>query len=243
MSTSNPSSRLDMQGKIYVANWKTHLSVSQSCELIALFKKILTQLHPQDEIVICPTYTALGKIAPMPKTGSLHLGAQDCSAYAPGAHTGQVTAQTLAELGCRYCIVGHSETRQYTTNAEIEDKITQLIACNITPIVCVAQAKAQEIQPLSSALQTNKAPVVIAYEPISAIGTNLVPTAQHVEEIFKKIMGLMSPFEHRKDYRLMYGGSVSRATAKPLKDLTLLDGLLIGRASTQAQEFVDIIMA
>ena len=182
------------------------------------------------------------------KDTDIKLGAQDCAPELTGAYTGQVSASSLKELGCDYCIIGHSEQRNHQSDGIIADKAQVLISQGITPIICVGETHEQR-----EALQTNQViknqlesilklnmnnlQPIIAYEPIWAIGTGILPTNT---QIIKAIDFIKSCFEST-DMRMIYGGSITSETSEALKEIENLDGFLIGKASTDIQELEKIV--
>lgn len=245
----------------FVANWKMQLSFNEAEELareyfehLALIKKIPTSL-----IILCPSFPVLFPLSRLFKSSEIILGAQDCSQFHAGAYTGQVCAKSIAELGCRYCIIGHSERRHYNheTNAEIADKAQRLLEQELQSIICVGETKQEyEEQKTFTALEQQLEPVLtriadigishepihIAYEPIWSIGTGIVPSNTYLNEIFtwienrtQKILG------KERVVGLLYGGSVSEQTVPALKKIKKISGLLIGEASLDFQKFNNIV--
>ncbi|MDZ4154147.1 triose-phosphate isomerase [Methylicorpusculum sp.] len=250
-----------MKPFVYVANWKMNLSFTQEvafakqnqADLIELGKK------PDTTIVLCPSYCSLAPLSELFKNSSIALGAQDCSAYKPGAHTGQIHAQTLAELGCTFCIVGHSEKRTqcHETNEQIAQKVAHLIVHNITPIICIGETiKDHRAGKTVAILEEQLAPIVaafihaetipplcFAYEPIWAIGTGVIPTPEVLKTTYAWLRAhLQQKLGHAsQNTRLMYGGSVDEQTSAKITMLADIDGLLIGSASLDFQKFKKIV--
>lgn len=229
---------------LYVANPKAYLSFTQTNRWLDEGKNVLEQYARQHTIIACPSFTSLDYAHQTLASTAIAWGAQDCSAHQAGPHTSQITAQSLSELGCRYCLVGHSETRQYTTHQELTDKISQLFAYQITPIVCISSANNQELEPIKHTLETNPSfALLIAYEPLEAIGSGNVVTTSHLQDTFQSIKQQLSEYQQNTHFKLLYGGSVTAATVRPLKAIADLDGFLIGKACTQIAEFRAIIEA
>ena len=238
-----------MMKLLYAANWKMYLSATQEISYFEQYKKDFEELVNSGTIAIFPSFISLPIIALKTKNSSLSVGAQDCSFATDGAYTGQISASTLAELNCMYCIVGHSEQRALgLTNEQIVQKILRLYESTITPILCVGetqqeyahgsqeQAIKRQLEPIITAIKNNKVfDLVIAYEPVWAIGTNTTPTNAQIEQIFNLITSMMQSSPVR--LRVLYGGSVTQQTVHQLKGIPGLGGFLIGHASINFQEF------
>ncbi len=243
---------------IYVANWKMNLSFNQSITFCTDNKDALQQLTSSTDIILCPSFDAIAPISNLLKNTGIIIGAQNCSEHATGAYTGEVSAISLAEIGVTYCIVGHSERRMYygETTEQIIKKTYLLYATNIIPIICIGETHqdfinsktydvlTEQLYPIVEAIkqQTEKIKkVVIAYEPIWAIGTGIIPEQQQLNDIF----AWLSDFIHAQlpdyDIQLLYGGSVNKNNIEALKKTPLINGFLIGGASTQFEEFKNII--
>lgn len=246
-----------MSKKLFVANWKMQLSFNQSCAFIQNNYDQLKMLGQQQDIVICPTFPALYTLAQLCKSSSIQIGAQDVSRHPSGAYTAEVSAQTLAEVGCTYCIIGHSETKSHghETNIHVEHKLKELIKQNIIPIICIGEN--QEERDLNytytileeqlsgslnliSSLPHTITRYIIAYEPVWAVGGNATPSPKLLAEIFAwlhKQCATLTQVSHK----LIYGGSVNADNAADLFTIKYIDGLLIGRASTDIATFKTII--
>jgi len=237
----------------YIANWKMYLNYKQSLNFIDNHLADLKKLNTDaTHIIICPSMIAL---APMiQQSNKLNIGAQTCSEYEQGAYTGEVSATSLAQVGCTHCIVGHSERRHYfgeNDNEMVTRKVQQLLNNDISPIICIGENEeeykkgetsdilSQQLKPLLSIIKKAQTPIFIAYEPIWAIGTGTVPDSTYIEQVFKWISKQMP---QRPTFFLIYGGSVTPETAESLKKIQLLDGFLIGGASADFQKFKNIVL-
>ena len=235
--------------KIIVANWKLNGSKDF---LEAYFEElVLKDLNSDICGVICPPITYMKdcylKIPP------LHLGAQDCSKFKDGAYTGEISASMLRENNCKFCIVGHSERRNVfnENNEDIKVKAEQLLDEGIIPIICIGETleekkmnKTKEIlkeQVINCLPQkSSKESVVIAYEPIWAIGTGMTPTLEEINNIHEYLKKDIKDIE---EYKLLYGGSVNSKNASEIMNLENVDGVLVGGASLNADQFSEILKA
>jgi triosephosphate isomerase len=207
------------------------------------------------ELAVCPPATLLAQAAGALKGGKVSLGAQDCHAKDAGAFTGDIAAPMIKDAGASYVIVGHSERRQYhgETDAAVKAKAEAALKAGLTAIVCVGETRAEReagkaIEVVSTqvrgSLPAGGAPetVVVAYEPVWAIGTGLTPTPANVAEVHAAIRKLLSEVYGPvgAKLRILYGGSVKPANAKELLGLANVDGALVGGASLKAVDFMAI---
>ena len=235
--------------KIIVANWKLNGS---NDFLEAYFEELdLKNLRLNVCGVICPPTAYIQNC--YSKLHSLYLGAQDCSKFKEGAYTGEISASMLKENNCKFCIVGHSERRQVfkENNEDIKIKAAQLLDEKIIPIICIGETleqkkmhKTHEVlkeQVINSLPQnSSKESVVIAYEPIWAIGTGMTPTLDEINNIHKY---LKKDIKEIEGYKLLYGGSVNPKNASDIMNLEYVDGVLVGGASLKADQFSEILKA
>ena len=230
----------------------------EACAWAATHFENISQILLQKKnisFIICPSFDALFSIATFAQQYNLQLGAQDCSAYAKGAYTGQVTAASLLQLGCSYCIVGHSETRKYNnaSNTDIAQKVEQLLNQNIIPIICVGETKKEydqkntlnvlrkQIDPILPLLRKNQKITYIAYEPIWSIGTDIVPSNDHLQLVYDNLSKLCKISSRADSVRFIYGGSVDKDTIQQINKISLIQGVLVGRASTDFQKIKTIV--
>ena len=237
-----------------IANWKMNMDFKQ----IDYYFKILNNNIFADnslDIIICPPFTMLNKCLDVNRVNNLSIGAQNISSYSNGAHTGEVSGSMLKEIGCKWVIIGHSERRQHYSESDsmIKEKLEQAIKANLNPIICIGETiDERESGNTYNALKTQLSSIfyskntyeelnlIIAYEPIWAIGTGLVADKSIIYEtnlIIKEIMESINPYI---DYSLVYGGSVNVNNANDLLEINNLDGFLIGGASLAIEDFVKI---
>lgn len=249
-----------MKNLQYICSWKTYLSFNQAREYITKNKQTLNTLGKDFQITICPSFDALSAISQELKESGISLGAQDCSAHKAGAYTGQVLATSLKEIGCRYCIIGHSEVRKecQETTQTIAQKALRLLEQSIIPIICIGESAKefdlnlgtqvieQQLEPLLVSLKTGKTPfqkIAIGYEPAWAIGNGSTPSAEYVSKQLEAIKGLLKVHVPDFQTQLFYGGSVNEINVSKFKSIPLLDGIMIGGASTDFQKLQKIVLS
>tara|TARA_B100001769_G_scaffold201425_1_gene161232 strand:- start:567 stop:1298 length:732 start_codon:yes stop_codon:yes gene_type:complete len=235
--------------KIIVANWK----LNGSNDFLEAYFEELDSKNLRLNVcgVICPPTAYIQNC--YSKLHSLYLGAQDCSKFKEGAYTGEISASMLKENNCIFCIVGHSERRQVfkENNEDIKIKAAQLLDEKIIPIICIGETleqkkmhKTHEVlkEQVINSLPPNssKESVVIAYEPIWAIGTGMTPTLDEINNIHKY---LKKDIKEIEGYKLLYGGSVNPKNASDIMNLEYVDGVLVGGASLKADQFSQILKA
>lgn len=242
-----------MRRKLAAGNWKmngTSADLSEVATLAATFPA------PSVDILICPPATLLSRMAATP--GPLAFGGQDCHANAKGAHTGDISAAMLRDAGATHVILGHSERRtdHAETDAQVAAKARAARAAGLTAVICVGETEAQRRanetlaivgQQLAGSIPdgATAADTVIAYEPVWAIGTGLVPTTDQIAEVHAFIrQALESRFgAEGTGIRILYGGSVKPTNAAEIFAVADVDGALVGGASLKAADFGPIITA
>lgn len=237
--------------KIIIANWKMKLSVKASLDLA---KKLNSALDTKNKIVICPDFISLALISALKFKKNFILGAQDSAISISDALTGEVSALSLKEIGVSYVILGHSERRLYQKEDDqtINQKIKIALANNLKIVLCLGENK-QEYQTkktkeviknqlkkaLSGIILNKNSEIIIAYEPIWAIGTGLAMQAVEanvIAEYIKKIAMMII----KKPVKVLYGGSVDSSNAQLFLKQKNLQGLLVGGASLKIEEFLKI---
>lgn len=245
-----------MARQLVVGNWKMNGSLGANRELIAA---LLAEAPRGAEVAVCVPFPYLAQGAELLSAGPVVLGAQDVSEHAAGAYTGQVSAVMLCDFGCRYVIVGHSERREQLceTDREVAGKALAALQAGLTPIVCIGETLQEReagqvgeviLRQLDALLERLERRMldrlVIAYEPVWAIGSGQSATPQQVQEVLSGIRAWLSAHaEQGPEIRILYGGSVKATTAPELFALPDCDGGLIGGASLLAGEFISICRA
>ena len=244
-----------MRRKLVVGNWKMHGSHKGNAELLA---GIVGARPFACDVAVCVPFPYLSETAVTLANTDVRWGAQDCSEHEQGAYTGEVSAGMLAEFGCRYVIVGHSERRAYHGESDqiVADKAKAALARGITPIVCVGETLAQRDageteavvkRQLSAVIQKLAhcvGEMVVAYEPVWAIGTGRTATPEQAQAVHAVLRAQLKAATPRADTMvLLYGGSVKPDNAASLFAQADIDGGLIGGAALKAEDFVVICRA
>ena len=242
--------------KLIAGNWKMN-GTRQANE--ALLKALLAGVKgAQCDVAVCVPSPYLAQVQALVAGSGIALAAQDVSQHATGAFTGEVSAGMLQDFSVRYCLVGHSERRQYhgETDAVVALKAQKALASGITPIVCVGETLAERDgghteavvkRQLAAVIHENGhciSEIVVAYEPVWAIGTGRTATpeqAQHVHSVLRK--QLQAATEHADRIAILYGGSMNAANAAQLLAQPDIDGGLVGGASLKPADFLSIISA
>ena len=249
--------------KIIIGNWKLNLD---HLEAIQLLQKINYSL-PEDieeniEIVLSPSFTSLRSLQTVISSDKLKikLSSQNVSQYTSGAYTGEISAAQLKKLDIEYAIVGHSERRTLFNEVDsvINDKVNRLIDSEIVPIFCFGESiderksgtylnflENQINEGLKGLRKDKVKKLVVAYEPIWAIGTGEVASLENIVEVLDYVKNIINkkPFFNDDNIKFIYGGSVSPDNAEDILNSKIVDGALVGGASLDANKFLDIIKA
>ncbi len=244
-----------MRRKFVAGNWKMNGSHAANAELLAG----ITAARPFGcDVAVCVPFPYLSEAAVALAGSDVRWGAQDCSVHAAGAYTGEVSVAMLAEFGCRYVIVGHSERRQYhgETDQLVADKAKAALAKGVTPIVCVGETLGQREageteavvkRQLSAVIHTLAhcaGEMVVAYEPVWAIGTGRVATPEQAQAVHALLRAQLKAATPNADaMQILYGGSMKPDNAASLLAQPDIDGGLIGGAALKAADFVAICRA
>ena len=242
--------------KLIAGNWKMNGSLDANAALVAALLQ-----DPQAwacDVAVCAPAPYLAQLQTLLKGSRLDLGAQDVSVHESGAFTGEVSAAMLKEFGVRYCIVGHSERRQYhqESDATVALKAQRALAAGLTPIVCVGETLAQreagqteEVvkRQLAAVVHTNGhciSEIVLAYEPVWAIGTGKTASPEEAQNVHQVLRAqLEAASQHAERVRILYGGSMNAGNAQALLAQPDIDGGLIGGAALNAAAFLSIVAA
>jgi len=248
-----------MRKKIIAGNWKMNKNVNEAIELS---KAIQSKLDTENvDVVLCPPFTNLYAVHQIIKNTPIGLGAQNLYWEDKGAYTGEISADMLKSVGCQFVIIGHSERRQYfgETDETVNKKIKKALEYDLIPMVCVGESLDQrenneteqvvenQVRGAFEGLDKDSAEkIIIAYEPVWAIGTGKVATPEQAQEVHKLIRDLVVDL-YNKDVaasmRIQYGGSMKPKNAKELLEQPDIDGGLIGGASLDADSLLGIINA
>ena len=247
---------------IVAANWK----MNGGTALVNTIVDGLTSVELQSnvDVVICPSFPFLSELVSQSKVNKLdkaiHVGAQNVSAHESGAYTGEISTQMLQELSVKFVIIGHSERRSYykETSSQIAHKLSAVLKAGLTPILCIGESEAERIagqteSVLASQLQPvidevgidNFADIVIAYEPVWAIGTGKTASSEMAQETHQFIRNFLAQANESVATKvpLLYGGSVNASNCEELFAQTDIDGGLIGGASLHVEQFKKICSA
>ncbi|MDR2836624.1 MAG: triose-phosphate isomerase [Bacteroidales bacterium] len=250
-----------MRIKIVAGNWKMNTSIDEGIHLATNLLKLSEniQLESNTKVIIFVPYIHLLSIQKLLLNSKIEVGVQNCSQFNNGAYTGEISVQMLESVAVKYCIIGHSERRQYfgDTNEIINKKLFQCFEKRISPVLCcgekLEERKAnkhfevieyQIRKALENVNSENLGKTIIAYEPIWAIGTGETATPQQAEEIHKFIRNLISDtynFEISDKLSILYGGSINAQNSKLLFEQPNIDGGLVGGASLKETDFFQII--
>lgn len=247
-----------MKRPFIAGNWKMYKTNKEALELVNGLKRELTDLEDAD-IVVCPPFTALSDVSDLLIDSNIRLGAQNLYWQDEGAFTGEISAVMLKDIGCQYVIIGHSERRKYffDSDEEINKKITAAIKNDLTPIFCLGETLEEREDNKTMAVvekqlkaglagleEDSITKLIIAYEPVWAIGTGKTAIPQTAQEVHKFIRSWIekniSSFA-AENLKILYGGSVKPSNAKDLIKQPDIDGALVGGASLDINSFVEII--
>jgi triosephosphate isomerase (TIM) len=246
-----------MRKPIIAGNWKMHKTSQEAAELVnGLLGKVK---DAKCEVVVCPPFTSLTQVLSLSENSNVKVGAQNMYFEESGAYTGEISPLMLKELGVEYVILGHSERRQYFKEDDelINKKVIAAYKYNLKPILCVGETLEEReasktfdiigsqikkgLKDLDSEKVSN---LVIAYEPIWAIGTGKTATSEDANNVIKFIRGKVREIfgdNAAEEVRIQYGGSVKPSTIKEQMSQSDIDGALVGGASLKADEFAAIV--
>jgi len=249
---------VDVRKPIIAGNWKMNCIIDEALVLANEINRAFVDENSCD-VVLCPPFTALLEVSEVLTDSNVSLGAQNMHWEAQGAYTGETSAPMLIDTGCKYVIIGHSERRQFfaETNATVNKKIKAAMQNKLIPIVCVGETlaeresnktfnviKEQVLGAFAGISNIDASNVVLAYEPVWAIGTGKNATSKQAEEVHLFIRNLMAELYGREiadSIRIQYGGSVKAENVEELMKEKDIDGALVGGASLKANSFIEII--
>jgi triosephosphate isomerase len=250
-----------MRRKVIAGNWKMNKDIHETANLIVELMDRMKDFKNQVDVVICPPYTSLVVAKSLVKDSPIKLGAQNMSQYDDGAYTGEISATMLTAIGCQYVILGHSERRQYfkETDDLINSKLRKALSIGLTPIACIGETLEEreagvtdkvittQIKGVLRELSSSEVEkIIIAYEPVWAIGTgkNATPEqANQVHKLIRKLIGQLYSWSLAEKILVQYGGSMNAQNAALLLSQSDIDGGLIGGASLKSDAFISIIQA
>lgn len=246
-----------MRMPLIAGNWKMHKTIAEAKEFVNQIADVVAATDV--EVALCVPYTHLKDLKAVAADSKLKIAAQNMHYEDSGAFTGEIAPAMLTEIGVDYVVIGHSERRQYynETDETVNKKVLKALSVAINPIMCVGESleqreagtaqdvvKAQVEKGLSGVAADQLPKVVIAYEPIWAIGTGKTASAQDANEMIAYIRQLLAELysqELAEDVRVQYGGSVKPANVEEIMNQSDIDGALVGGASLQADSFIELI--
>jgi triosephosphate isomerase len=247
-----------MRKKLIAGNWKMYKTTAEAVAFAKEFKLLIAESASENETAICAPFTQLAALKAELQGSGIGLGAQNMHFEEDGAYTGEISAAMLTEIGVDYCVIGHSERRQYfaETDETVNKKLHAAIAHDITPIFCVGEAleqrdageefnvvRSQIAGGLAGLAAFHVGALVIAYEPVWAIGTGRTATAEQAEEMCRFIRSEVKALyddETADNVRIQYGGSVKPENAAEILNMPDIDGALVGGASLLPDKFFEI---
>ena len=247
-----------MRRPVIAGNWKLNKTVSEAIELVNSLKRELIDIQ-ETEIIVCPVYTALSDVSDLLVDSNISLGAQNVYWESSGAFTGEVSSAMLKDAGCEYVIIGHSERRKYFNESDqtVNKRIKAAQQSELIPIFCVGETleereadktidvvKRQLAGGLEGLEKEALLNLIIAYEPVWAIGTGKTATPGQAQEVHSFIRNWLvenCSEEVAENLRILYGGSVKSANIKELMQQGDIDGALVGGASLDSSSFAELV--
>ncbi len=250
-----------MRRKVIAGNWKMNKDINETKQLLSELKELVKDVDSTIEVIVCPPFPSLQLAKELLVGTKIKLGAQNVHYEDNGAYTGEVSTRMLKAIGCEYVIIGHSERRTYFKESDeiINRKVKKTLSVGLTPIICVGEALderergitevvvGKQVKGVLAGLSENDmANLVIAYEPVWAIGTGRNASPEQANEVHQFIRNLVSKLfnsEIASKLIIQYGGSVKPENAADLLNQSEIDGALVGGACLKAQSFEEIIRA
>ncbi len=245
--------------KVIAGNWKMYKTLEETTTLLNELKAALAGIPGSTKVIVCPPYTSLSLAAGLLKGSVIHLGAQNMSQHEEGAFTGEISWKMLKSAGCEYVILGHSERRQYfgETNALVNEKARKALANGLLPIICVGETLAEresgrtqgvikeQVEGVLAGLTAEMmGRIIVAYEPVWAIGTGLNATPEQAQEVHLQIRNLVTELFGKtvsEALVIQYGGSVKPDNSAGLLSQNDIDGALVGGACLKSESFSAIV--
>lgn len=246
-----------MRKPIIAGNWKMNKTPNEAIKLIEELKPLVKDANC--EVIVCPTYVCLDRVLKATDGTNIKIGAQNMYFEESGAFTGEISPIMLSEMKVDYVIIGHSERRQYfnETDETVNKKLETAFAHNLIPILCVGETLNERENNITEEVigrqikldlaglsEKEVADIIVAYEPIWAIGTGKTATAEQANETIsyiRKVIGDIYNSDIAEKVRILYGGSVKPATIKEQMDQSDIDGGLVGGASLKSKDFAGIV--
>ena len=243
---------------VIAGNWKMYKNVADSVALVKDLVPLVAAAQGR-EIIVCPSFTALAAVKPVIAGTNIKLGAQNLNWEVQGAFTGEISAAMLKEVGCEYVIIGHSERRQYfaETDENVNRKIKAAFAAGLTPIVCVGESLSEREAGITSTVVSRQVKIglagftpeeaksiIVAYEPIWAIGTGRTASSEDANAMCSFIRLTLTGMYGTSvadSMRIQYGGSVKPDNINELMTTSDIDGALVGGASLKSADFARIV--
>lgn len=247
--------RILMRKWIVAGNWKMHNTIAESIALARAIKEGFSG-SANGEVVVAPPFTALSAVGDALKGSAVRLAAQNMYSEDKGAFTGEISPVMLKDAGCACVIIGHSERRKFFSETDdgVNAKVKKALAAGLKPIVCVGETDEERVQGVTQSVVGRQVrgalagvekldDVVIAYEPVWAIGTGKVATSAQAEEVHAFVRGLIRELygAAAEELRILYGGSVTKDNVAELAAMEDIDGALVGGASLKPDGFLGII--
>ena len=244
--------------KLIAANWKMYKTPDQTREFFIAFLPMVKE-HTRDEIVVCPPFVDLAAAVESNRDSNVAIGAQDVFWESDGAYTGEISCEMLQAVGCTHVIIGHSERRQYfgETDDTVNHKLEKALEAGLTPILCIGEVLEEREAGLTDDILRRQcvgafrgisgrkaAKLVVAYEPVWAIGTGKTATPEMAADAHETTRGEIAKAfgdDFAQQVRILYGGSVKPDNAKALMSQPEIDGALVGGASLKPDSFAAIV--
>jgi triosephosphate isomerase (TIM) len=250
---------MSLRRPLIAGNWKMYKNCAEAVETAAILKALVKDVTAVD-IMIAPSFTSLSLVSEVLSESNIHLGAQNLSWHEEGAYTGEVSPGMIVSAGCDHVIIGHSERRQYyhETDETVNKRIVAAIKHDLVPVFCVGETESEREanitfsvldKQVTSGLQDialeDLAKLVIAYEPVWAIGTGKTATTEQAQEVHQFLRSQLEKAygsDFAASVRILYGGSVKPANVAELMSMPDVDGGLVGGASLDAETFSKIVL-